>query len=452
MWSADGWFAYEEFLRGTSDEEYERIDEEVQGRPCSGCESGRHDADIPDVELTEQDELRLVALIPAGNPDTWSADEWAEWQHTKSKLLSLQEQVRFEELTMELMDDDPEQCVILEFDDDAPKIDVKDLLMKPISEMTDAEWAAFDALSDDDVMKYWQDVDMPSKPESSDKPQNPPKGSPCNCEGPGSKEQRWTTHLPRCPQHEHYDPNKPYQTGTTTSGCGSGHNRDKKFKLEDGLEILATAYRDVKFIDSDEFDVGVYMYDSWQWGPTVSPGLSVPWQTALKNKQVILEWPDFGVPKDSNPMVDVVRWMLDEMTKGVRFETGCMGGHGRTGTMLALLLVAQGITPGQAIKRVREDHCKNAVENRKQADYVAEFWKMWHGNTSWRKSKKERKLFEKVAEEGHKNYSSSSSTWKSSVSGTYDSKNQVWYCPSYINGYTWNKERKRYESKTKGGG
>lgn len=130
-----------------------------------------------------------------------------------------------------------------------------------------------------------------------------------------------------------------------------------------------------------------------------------------------------------------------------------MGGHGRTGTLLSMLLCAQGVTPPESIERVRKNHCTKAVENSKQAEYVGAFYKTFHGNDVWRKSKALRKKFNRVVNDGHKN-----STWTSSkptgyiggmgtaptATGKWDQALQMWTCHTYLGGYKWDSTLKMY--------
>ena len=49
---------------------------------------------------------------------------------------------------------------------------------------------------------------------------------------------------------------------------------------------------------------------------------------------------------------------------------GCFGAHGRTGTLLASILVYEGYTATDAINKVRKDYCDRAIENKKQEDLI----------------------------------------------------------------------------------
>jgi atypical dual specificity phosphatase len=58
--------------------------------------------------------------------------------------------------------------------------------------------------------------------------------------------------------------------------------------------------------------------------------------------------------------------------QGQRVAVHCGGGRGRTGTLIACLLVARGFTPAAAIEHVRR-HRPEAIETRAQEDAVGIF-------------------------------------------------------------------------------
>jgi len=78
-----------------------------------------------------------------------------------------------------------------------------------------------------------------------------------------------------------------------------------------------------------------------------------------------IRWPDMGtipVGKDF--------WSLLWKNMPKRTTICCHGGHGRTGTALAALMITvQGTSPLDAIKRVRE-YCPRAIETDGQEDYL----------------------------------------------------------------------------------
>jgi protein-tyrosine phosphatase len=85
---------------------------------------------------------------------------------------------------------------------------------------------------------------------------------------------------------------------------------------------------------------------------------------------VIYPWPDLGVPRDARQVARALRWLLEQATDGRRVEVGCAGGHGRTGTTLAGLLVLQGLSARRALSRIRGRYCEHAVESAEQEAVV----------------------------------------------------------------------------------
>jgi len=80
-----------------------------------------------------------------------------------------------------------------------------------------------------------------------------------------------------------------------------------------------------------------------------------------------LDWPD-GSVLPAPPAF--WRRLWDLLPKG-RVLVCCQGGHGRTGTALAaLLVVVGGFTAEEALRYVRLTHCPQAVETWEQEDYL----------------------------------------------------------------------------------
>jgi len=66
---------------------------------------------------------------------------------------------------------------------------------------------------------------------------------------------------------------------------------------------------------------------------------------------------------------DIIEWLGDETRKPL--YAGCMGGTGRTGTILAILVAQHpGMTSDNAIKYIRQIYKPHAVETREQAEQV----------------------------------------------------------------------------------
>ena len=73
----------------------------------------------------------------------------------------------------------------------------------------------------------------------------------------------------------------------------------------------------------------------------------------------------------------VVSYLANVIDIGV--EIGCLGGHGRTGTLMALVMVQLGCKPDKAIKTIRTDYCDKAIETKQQERLIKAFAKEVQG-------------------------------------------------------------------------
>jgi len=85
-----------------------------------------------------------------------------------------------------------------------------------------------------------------------------------------------------------------------------------------------------------------------------------------------IDWPDYGVPNVGKEFwFDFARSILmHEQPLEIVFI--CDGGHGRTGTALAIIGCLLGLIPDDVcpVKFVRGRYCHRAVEGNDQADYI----------------------------------------------------------------------------------
>jgi hypothetical protein len=134
------------------------------------------------------------------------------------------------------------------------------------------------------------------------------------------------------------------------------HRHVQTIELPDGTTVGVASYlgNEQHAQRTVKPDFGVYLDSVW----------SPPWP------HMHLQWPDFGLPADETMFhqqcVDVLRrCRLNE-----RVEIGCVGGHGRTGTMLAVLAVMTGVPSSEAVAWVRQVYCASAVETDEQQQFV----------------------------------------------------------------------------------
>ncbi len=101
-------------------------------------------------------------------------------------------------------------------------------------------------------------------------------------------------------------------------------------------------------------------------------------------EHLVLDWQDYGVPFLSKEFwLELVRVLKKKGRDRSRHNNGngkykvmlhCQGGHGRTGTALAILAgLVYGSEEGwneRIVKKIREKHCSHSVENDSQLEYV----------------------------------------------------------------------------------
>lgn len=80
---------------------------------------------------------------------------------------------------------------------------------------------------------------------------------------------------------------------------------------------------------------------------------------------------DFGVPSIEQAE-ELTKMILSDVTEGKNVLIHCLGGLGRTGTIAACVLVRTGISPDDAVAKVRSVR-PDTLENDAQVGFVREF-------------------------------------------------------------------------------
>lgn len=84
-----------------------------------------------------------------------------------------------------------------------------------------------------------------------------------------------------------------------------------------------------------------------------------------------IDWPDMGIPNlPKNFWLPFVDYINKSISKAVYVH--CMGGHGRTGTALAIMAQLAGVGNDDPVKYLRKVYCKNIVESQEQIDYIGD--------------------------------------------------------------------------------
>ena len=85
-----------------------------------------------------------------------------------------------------------------------------------------------------------------------------------------------------------------------------------------------------------------------------------------------VKWMDHGVL--TLDQLDVaVRFIINELERGDNVEIGCVGGHGRTGTLAAAVCVGLGAAADDALIHLWDDYCDKAVETVPQEELVVSY-------------------------------------------------------------------------------
>jgi hypothetical protein len=113
-------------------------------------------------------------------------------------------------------------------------------------------------------------------------------------------------------------------------------------------------------LDMDVF-VGL---DSYMTATT----MAFPWEPGIAFLYPIT---DMQAPKDPKTFKKLLGWLARQIKAGKRVHIGCIGGHGRTGTVLAALVTYM---TGEldSINYVRKHYCKKAVEADTQINFLHE--------------------------------------------------------------------------------
>lgn len=93
-------------------------------------------------------------------------------------------------------------------------------------------------------------------------------------------------------------------------------------------------------------------------------------EAPITNLKYIIQ--DMGVPTDPSDFKKFIKWLCIQLKEGKKIHVGCIGGHGRTGLVLAAILAQLGDT--DSIATARTKHCKKAVESEKQVNFLVRHW------------------------------------------------------------------------------
>jgi hypothetical protein len=123
----------------------------------------------------------------------------------------------------------------------------------------------------------------------------------------------------------------------------------------DGTRIRASSISD-RCVDDPERTFGLYL--DARWDPT--------WPA------IVVAWEDFRLPENPELAATQIAGAFGRAQRGELVEVGCLGGSGRTGTVLACMAVLAGVPAAEAVSWVRAAYRPGAVETAAQ-----EAWVQW---------------------------------------------------------------------------
>ena len=124
----------------------------------------------------------------------------------------------------------------------------------------------------------------------------------------------------------------------------------------DGSKVRASPISERR-VDDPERGFGLYL--DKQWNPT--------WAAC------VIDWPDFGLPEDPEAAANDIEAAFARARQGELVEVGCLGGRGRTGTVLACMAVLAGVPGDEAVAWIRRAYRPEAVETPEQEEWVEWF-------------------------------------------------------------------------------
>jgi len=91
-----------------------------------------------------------------------------------------------------------------------------------------------------------------------------------------------------------------------------------------------------------------------------------PW---VEGESFLYHIQDMQAPKDPESFIELIDWLSVQLAANKKIHVGCIGGHGRTGTVFSALVNVM-IGEKDAIEFVRQGYCKKAVESEEQVAFL----------------------------------------------------------------------------------
>jgi hypothetical protein len=91
-----------------------------------------------------------------------------------------------------------------------------------------------------------------------------------------------------------------------------------------------------------------------------------------KQRVITFFFADGGTPLDTNKLTTILNVVHEYIIKGKHVHIHCIGGHGRTGTIIACY-IGKYTNIENPIEWVRENYCEKAIETTKQHNFIVSY-------------------------------------------------------------------------------
>lgn len=162
---------------------------------------------------------------------------------------------------------------------------------------------------------------------------------------------------------EAYDKDKGWKTGTDKPKGSSWKTGQRCYHTHPGLKIGEHLVFGGSCSTPIHDDCDIYVGLDYSFADHKQ---RFPW---VEGHAIHYQIQDMGVPKNAPEFIELITWLAGRIESGDKAHIGCIGGHGRTGTVLAAL-VAHMTTEADAIGYVREHYCEKAVESTEQVKFL----------------------------------------------------------------------------------
>lgn len=157
-----------------------------------------------------------------------------------------------------------------------------------------------------------------------------------------------------------------YAMGLAGGGYSKCRHYSEELVFPSGVRVFPSSHFKRNYDDPIP-DFAVYLDNIW-----------AAWSAAL-----YIPWKDHGLPEI--PLNRAAEFIVDAYNLaelGQSVEIGCIGGHGRTGTVLACMAVLAGVPGKDAADWVWKNYCTKAIESAKQEWFILWFDAWWHGTVA----------------------------------------------------------------------